>query len=155
ARAVFEAIEQARVEAIGAKRMDGVAANLTAMLEDRYHRNFADVSDRADAPLEDALAMMVRERLTGMEPPPAARKLVDLWRDYVETRSTRELHRLSEEIEDQRGFAEAMHDLLTSLDMGEEQFSDRDEDDDKNEDEENSDQSDEQNAAEGDDSDDG
>jgi cobaltochelatase CobT len=155
ARAVFEAIEQARVEAIGAKRMDGVAANLTAMLEDRFHRNFADVSDRSDAPLEDALAMMVRERLTGMEPPPAARKLVDLWRDYVESRSTRELNRLSEEVEDQRGFAEAMHDLLTSLDMGEEQFSDRDEEDDKNDDEEDSDQSDEQNAAEGDDSEDG
>ena len=155
ARAVFEAIEQARVEAIGAKRMDGVAANLAAMLEDRFHRNFADVSERADAPLEDALAMMVRERLTGMEPPPAARKLVDLWRNYVESRSTRELNRLTEEIDDQRGFAEAMHDLLTSLDMGEEQFSDRDEDDDKAEDEDNSDQSDEQNAAEGDDSEEG
>lgn len=155
ARAVFEAIEQARVEAIGAKRMDGVAANLAAMLEDRFHRNFADVSERADAPLEDALAMMVRERLTGMEPPPAARKLVDLWRDYVESRSTRELNRLTEEIDDQRGFAEAMHDLLTSLDMGEEQFSDRDEDDEKDEDEDNSDQSDEQNAAEGEDSEEG
>ena len=155
ARAVFEAIEQARVEAIGAKRMDGVAANLAAMLEDRFHRNFADVSERADAPLEDALAMMVRERLTGMEPPPAARKLVDLWRDYVESRSTRQLNRLTEEIDDQRGFAEAMHDLLTSLDMGEEQFSDRDEDDEKDEDEDNSDQSDEQNAAEGKDSEEG
>jgi cobaltochelatase CobT len=155
ARAVFEAIEQARVEAIGAKRMDGVAANLAAMLEDRFHRNFADVSERADAPLEDALAMMVRERLTGMEPPPAARKLVDLWRDYVESRSTRQLNRLTEEIDDQRGFAEAMHDLLTSLDMGEEQFSDRDEDDEKDEDEDNSDQSDEQNAAEGEDSEEG
>ncbi len=155
ARAIFEAVEQARVEAIGAKRMDGVAANLTAMLEDRFHKNFADVSERGDAPLEDALAMMVRERLTGMEPPPAARKLVDLWRDYVETRSNRQLDRLADEVDDQRGFAEAMHELLTSLDMGEEQFSDRDEDD-KNEDEdENPDQADEQNAAESEDSEDG
>jgi cobaltochelatase CobT len=155
ARAVFEAVEQARVEAIGARRMDGVAANLTAMLEDRFHKNFADVSERADAPLEDALAMMVRERLTGMEPPPAARKLVDLWREYVESRSTRELNRLADEIDDQRGFAEAMHDLLTSLDMGEEQFSDREEDDDKDEDDENPDQSDEQNAADSQESEDG
>jgi cobaltochelatase CobT len=155
ARAVFEAVEQARVEAIGARRMDGVAANLTAMLEDRFHKNFADVSERADAPLEDALAMMVRERLTGMEPPPAARKLVDLWREYVESRSTRELNRLADEIDDQRGFAEAMHDLLTSLDMGEEQFSDREEDDDQDEDDENPDQSDEQNAADSQESEDG
>jgi cobaltochelatase CobT len=155
ARAVFEAIEQARVEAIGARRMDGVAANLTAMLEDRFHKNFADVSERADAPLEDALAMMVRERLTGMEPPPAARKLVDLWREYVESRSNRELDRLAEEIDDQRGFAEAMHDLLTSLDMGEEQFSDRDEDESKDEDEQNQDQSEEQSAADSQESEDG
>src|SRR5690606_9820733 len=155
ARAVFEAIEQARVEAIGARRMDGVAANLTAMLEDRFHKNFADVSERADAPLEDALAMMVRERLTGMEPPPAARKLVDLWREYVESRSNRELDRLADEIDDQRGFAEAMHDLLTSLDMGEEQFSDRDEDESKDEDEQNQDQSEEQSAADSEESEDG
>src|SRR5690606_28935827 len=155
ARAIFEAIEQARVEAIGAKRMDGVAANLTAMLEDRFHKNFADVSERADAPLEDALAMMVRERLTGMEPPPAARKLVDLWRDYIEARSNRQLDRLTDEIDDQRGFAEAMHELLTSLDMGEEQFSDREEDDRNEDDDENSDQADEQNAAESEDSEDG
>ena len=155
ARAVFEAVEQARVEAIGARRMDGVAANLTAMLEDRFHKNFADVAERADAPLEDALAMMVRERLTGMQPPPAARKLVDLWREYVESRSNRELNRLADEIDDQRGFAEAMHELLTSLDMGEEQFSDREEDDGKDEDDENPDQSDEQNAADSQDSEDG
>jgi cobaltochelatase CobT len=155
ARAVFEAIEQARVEAIGAKRMDGVAANLTAMHEDRFHKNFADVTNRDDAPIEDALAMMVRERLTGMEPPPAARRLVDLWRDYIESRSTRELDRLTDEIDDQRGFAEAMHELLTSLDMGEEQFSERDEEDNEDEEEQDEQQSDEQNAAEGDDSDDG
>jgi cobaltochelatase CobT len=155
ARAVFEAVEQARVEAIGARRMEGVAANLTAMLDDRFHKNFADVSERADAPLEDALAMMVRERLTGMKPPPAARKLVDLWREYVESRSTRELDRLADEIDDQRGFAEAMHELLTSLDMGEEQFSDREEDDGKDEDDQNPDQADEQNAADSEDSDDG
>ena len=38
AKAIFEAVEQARVEAIGARRMNGVASNLSAMLEDRYHR---------------------------------------------------------------------------------------------------------------------
>ena len=38
ARGVFEAVEQARVEAIGARRMSGVAKNLTAMLDDHFHR---------------------------------------------------------------------------------------------------------------------
>src|SRR5438874_12494198 len=80
ARAVFEAVEQARVEAIGARRMQGVAQHLSAMLDERFHRGkFDQISERADAPIEDALALMVRERLTGMAPPPAAKKLVDLW----------------------------------------------------------------------------
>src|SRR5271166_5044033 len=35
ARSLFDAVEQARVEAIGARRMEGVASNLTAMLDDR------------------------------------------------------------------------------------------------------------------------
>jgi cobaltochelatase CobT len=156
ARAVFEAVEQARVEAIGARRMRGVAGNIAAMLEDRYHRgNYSDVNDRADAPLEDALAMMVRERMTGLEPPPAARKLVDLWRDYVLSRSNRELDRLVDEIDDQRGFAEALHDLLTSLDMGEDQFSDRGEEGEDDEDQQQPQQANEKNAAEGADAEEG
>ena len=66
ARAVFDAVEQARVEAIGARRMSGVARNLSAMLDDKFHRGkFDDITDRADAPIEEAIAMMVRERLTG------------------------------------------------------------------------------------------
>ena len=63
ARAVFEAVEQARIEAIGARRMDGVAKNLNAMLDDRFHRGkFNEITERADAPIEDALALMVRDR---------------------------------------------------------------------------------------------
>ncbi len=69
ARAVFDAVEQARVEAIGARRMTGVAKNLSAMLDDRFHRGkFDEITDRADAPIEEAVALMVRERLTGIEP---------------------------------------------------------------------------------------
>ena len=53
ARAVFDAVEQARVESIGSRRMEGVADNLDAMLEDRYHRGgkYEDITDRADAPI--------------------------------------------------------------------------------------------------------
>src|SRR6476660_8662733 len=88
ARGVFEAVEQARVEAIGSRRMAGVAQNLSAMLDDHFHRGkFEDITDRADAPIEDALAMMVRERLTGLSPPPAAKKLVDLWRSFIEDKA--------------------------------------------------------------------
>ena len=128
ARAVFEAVEQARVEAIGARRMSGVAKNLTAMLDDRFHRGkYDDVSDRADAPIEDALAMLVRERLTGQAPPPAARRLVALWRPLLEDRAGKNLDKLEKLIENQSRFGDAIHDLLDCLDMGEDRSSDSDE----------------------------
>ncbi|HVI29808.1 cobaltochelatase subunit CobT [Hansschlegelia sp.] len=126
ARAVFDAVEQARVEAIGARRMAGSATNLAAMLEDRYHRGpYADVTDRADAPLEDAVALMVRERLTGRKPPESARKLVELWRPWIEEKAGANLSRLDKVLEDQNAYARTIRDLLTSLDMGEELASDR------------------------------
>ncbi len=132
ARAVFEAIEQARVESIGARRMEGVAHNLTAMLDDRFHRGkFDEITDRADAPIEDALAMMVRERLTGQAPPVAARKLVDLWRPWIEDRAGRDLDRLEKFVENQRRFADAVHDLLDSLDMGDDRSRDAEDEDDE------------------------
>jgi cobaltochelatase CobT len=130
ARAVFEAVEQARVEAIGARRMQGVAGNLAAMLDDRFHRGkFDDISDRADAPIEDALALMVRERLTGRAPPPAARKLVDLWRPWIEDRAGRDLDRLEKFVDNQRRFADCIHDLLDSLDMGDDRGRDSEDED--------------------------
>jgi cobaltochelatase CobT len=135
-RAVFEAVEQARVEAIGARRMDGVKLNLTAMLEEKYHRaKFDDVTDRADAPIEDALALMVRERLTGQAPPPSAKKLVDLWRATIEDRAGKKLDLLEEVLEDQRHFGDAVHDLLEALEMGEDRSTDSEDQDEDGEEE--------------------
>jgi cobaltochelatase CobT len=135
ARAVFEAVEQARVEAIGARRMNGVAQNLAAMLDDRFHRGkFDQITERADAPIEDALALMVRERLTGMGPPPAARKLVDLWRPLIEERAGRDLDRLESLVEDQRQYSDVVHDLLDALEMGEDRSRDSEEEDEGEED---------------------
>ena len=135
ARAMFDAIEQARVEAIGTRRMSGVADNLSAMIEDRYHRGgkYEDITDRADAPLEDAVALMVRERLTGLKPPAAAAKIVDLWRDHIEDKAGRDLDGMLKRIENQRDFARAVRDLLSSLDMSDESALDRDEQDEEDE----------------------
>lgn len=134
ARAVFDAVEQARVEAIGSRRMAGVAKNLTAMLDDKFHRGkFDDITDRADAPIEEAIAMIVRERLTGQTPPPAAKKLVDLWRPIIEDKAGRGLDRLEFLLEDQARFGDAVHDLLDSLDMGEDRNRDSEEDDEDSE----------------------
>jgi len=139
ARAVFDAVEQARVESIGARRMSGMAGNITAMLEDRYHRGgrYEEITDRADAPLEDALALMVRERLTGLKPPKAAEKVVELWREQIEAKAGGDLDRLTKTIEDQRGFARTVRDMLAALDMAEQTA----QGDEQDEDEDNQDQS--------------
>src|SRR6202000_2761866 len=118
ARGVFEAVEQARVEAIGARRMSGVAKNLTAMLDDHFHRGkYDEITDRADAPLSDALAMLVRARLTGMAPPAAAKKMVDLWRPLLEDKIGARLDQLARVTEDQSKFGDMIHDLLSRLDL--------------------------------------
>ena len=121
ARAVFDAVEQARVEAIGSRAMEGMGDNLGEMLEDKYLRaNLADVTDRADAPLEDAVALLVREKITGRAPPRSAEALVDLWRDWIEERAGDDFDKLGEQLDDQEAFAKATRDLISDLEMGDE-----------------------------------
>jgi cobaltochelatase CobT len=148
ARAVYDAVEQARVEAIGSRRLEGVAANITAMLEDRYHRGgkYENITDRADAPMEDAVALMVRERLTGQKPPPAAARIVELWREHIEARAGKNLDGLLGSLENQRHFARSVRDLLSSLDMADETPLDQD---DESDEDENQAQDDEQQPSEG------
>ncbi|HVD82677.1 MAG TPA: cobaltochelatase subunit CobT, partial [Bradyrhizobium sp.] len=147
ARGVFEAVEQARVEALGSRRMSGVAKNLTAMLDDHFHRGkFDEITDRADAPLSDALAMLVRERLTGLAPPAAARKMVDLWRPHLEDRIGTRLDRLDRLAEDQVKFGDAVHDLLSALDLGDDRNAEADEDENQDD---NRDGENDQSGAEG------
>jgi cobaltochelatase CobT len=118
ARAVFEGIEQARVEAIGARRMEGVAANLAARLEQRYERTrLAEATDRAEAPLPDALALLVRERLTGARPPAKARAIVNLWRPWVEGRARTLLDRMPDTLFDQDAFGRLARELLAALNL--------------------------------------
>ncbi len=121
ARGIFDAVEQARCDAIGCLHLDGMRHNLSAMLEDRYHRGpYENVTDRADAPLEDALALMVRERLTGMKPPESANNIVEAWRPWIEQRVGRDLDDLAGQVNDQKAFGMAIRDVLTALDIAEE-----------------------------------
>jgi len=121
AKAVFEAVERARIEALGANRMPGMAANLTARIEDQYgHGRYAEITERADAPLEDALALIVREHLTGAAPPKTAKAMVELWRPWIEERAGRTLTRLGKVVEDQASFGRELRSILKTLDLSEE-----------------------------------
>jgi cobaltochelatase CobT len=136
ARAVFEAIEQARVEAIGATRMEGVAANLTARIEQRYERSrFAEVAERSEAPLPDALGLLVRETLTGQTPPAKARAIVNLWRPWIEGRARSVLERMPEMLSDQEAFGRLTRDLLAALNLADQLDQQQDEDKASNENE--------------------
>ena len=118
ARGVFEAIEQARVEAIGARRMEGVAANLKARMEQRYARSrVTEQTERSEAPLSDALALLVRERLSGLAPPTKARALVNLWRPWVEDRARVLLDRMPDTLFDQEAYGRLARELLAALNL--------------------------------------
>ena len=118
--AMFEAAEQARVEAIGALAMKGVANNLTAGLESRLNaRGLAKARVRADVPIADALGLIVREKLTGEAPPESGRKAADLWREFIEQRAGKDLDKLGETIRDQKAFARITRTILKDLNFGE------------------------------------
>src|SRR5690606_20748369 len=108
ARAAFDALEQARCEALGCMRMPGMAGNIAEMLEDRLFRaNLAEVSNRGDAPLAEVLGLMLRERVAGVAVPPSGNAMVDLWRAEIEERAGESLTALSGRFEDQEAFSRA------------------------------------------------
>lgn len=151
ARAIFDAVEQARVEAIGSRMMAGVADNIGTMLEDKYVKaNLADVRDRADAPIEEALALMVREKLTGRAVPKSGERLVDLWRPWVQDKAGANLDGLAGKLEDQQAFARVVRDMLVSMEMAEE-LGDDQESEDTEDDAENQPQGEEQSEEGGED----
>jgi len=120
-QAVFEAVEQARIEAIGANNLGGVRKNLTTVLELSLERKgLARIQDRANAPLADIVSLMVRERLTGQQPPEPVRPLVDMFRAEIEAKAGPDLERLLSSIDDQAAFAKVTKAILRDLDMGDE-----------------------------------
>jgi cobaltochelatase CobT len=117
--AVFEALEQARTDAIGANALGGVRANLAAALEGEIERkglNRPEIQLRA--PMADVLGLLVRERLTGDAPPDGARALVDHYRGEIEHRAGKDLDRLTASIDDQPAFARIARSIIRELDLG-------------------------------------
>lgn len=135
ARAVFDAVEQARVEAIGSRAMAGVAQNITSMLEDKYAKaNLAEVTEQSEAPLEEALALMVREKLTGQPVPKSGERMVELWRPWVEDKAGGDFEGLLGSLEDQQAFARMVRHMLASLEMAEEYGDDQETEDNEDQD---------------------
>jgi len=121
ARRMFDIIEQIRVESLGARDMAGVARNLAARLEESCRAGgLAEVAERDDGQLAEALQLLVRERLTGAPLPAAAAGLADLWRPWLGQRIGPLLARLEERMDDQERFASTVREVMHALDIAEE-----------------------------------
>jgi cobaltochelatase CobT len=118
ARLVFDAIEQARVEALGSRAMAGVRANLAHAMEMRLRSDpLTRARTRAEVPLASALGLIVRERLTGDRPPVIAEGGLALVRDWIEERAGADLDALGLTLDDQGAFARMASRLLEDLEL--------------------------------------
>ena len=116
AKAIFDAAETARVEAIGANQMDGVAQNLTARLNKKYSTSTIGAPDSGDdSSVVDAVRLMVREALTGEAPPASTAMVMDLWRPWINSRAGDLLQEMRSCEENQSGFAELSRRLISAL----------------------------------------
>ena len=115
---VFEAVEQARVEAVGSTVLAGVRANMNAALLTRLEKTGAlRVTEAERVPVAEAVALLVRERLTGQRAPDGAGALLDLVRTELEAKAGPAIAALAEVAEDQAAFAVRLRDVLRALDL--------------------------------------
>ena len=118
ARSVFDALETARVEALGARAMEGVRGNLAHFVEARTR---GDAIGRArtaeEVPLATAVGLIARQRLTGAEPPSSAAPGLALVTTWIEDTAGAELDALALTIDDQRAFGEMARRLLEDLEL--------------------------------------
>jgi len=150
ARSVFDALETARVEALGTRAMDGVGSNLQHWIEARV-RGDAIVRARSleEVPLATAVGLLARQRMTGQPPPDAARSGLGLVEAWIEQKAGAELDALALTIDDQAAFATLARRLLEDLDLADAEDSDQspeDGGDDDQEDHEGEDQAEDPDA---------
>lgn len=161
AKAIFEAAERARVEAIGARHMKGVGVNLEAALNQRYENRQIDAPGSADdAGIAEVVRLMLREQLTGAPPPKNLSMVMDLWRPWVRHRAGDVIDQLGDSLDDQSAFAELSRRLIGALesDLGDaasDQDNDSDNDDDQDDNGDSQSEQDGEQSAVGEDASDG
>ena len=118
ARAVFDAIETVRVEALGSRGMAGIAANLDHALDMRMRSDpISRAKAKDEVPVSTAVALILRERLTGQAPPASAEAGLALVRDWIEQAGGADMDALGLVIDDQKAFATLATRLLEDLSL--------------------------------------
>ncbi|MCD2316651.1 cobaltochelatase subunit CobT [Sphingomonas sp. IC-11] len=116
ARAVFDAVEGARVEALGSRGYQGITDNLAHALDVRLRADpITRARTRDEVPLSTALGLLVREALTGEQSPAAAAAGLALVRDWIAERA--DLSNLALALDDQRAFQSLAMKLLEDLEL--------------------------------------
>lgn len=155
AQSVYEAIEQARVEAIGATKMPGVAQNLAATLDDHYTKCRLSLSaNDEDIPYGDIMRLLVRERLTHAHPPEITNEVVNQFRTRIEAKAALHLDELIDNMNDQEAFSLLSRKIIADLDLAVDfKGEDKNKSPASDDDEQNQDNSDEDSTEDGEDGD--
>jgi len=136
ARDLYEAMETARCEAVGARDMPGTATNIDAKItQDAARLGFERITSTADAPLPAAAGYLIRHLATGRDMPPGAQNVMDLWRGFIEEQAGGTLERVQDILGDQAGFARLVRRIIEDLGYGDQLGEDPDASDDSDEDE--------------------
>ena len=157
ARDIYDAMETARCEAVGARLMPGTAGNIDAKIAHEADRKgYSQITQAADAPLPVAAGYLVRHLATGRAMPRGAANVMDLWRGFIEEQAGGTLENLDHVLADQAAFARMTRKVIADLGYGDQLGDDPDAGDDEetSEAEEDQDQPD-STGEEQDDSDDG
>ncbi|MFW2588275.1 cobaltochelatase subunit CobT [Sagittula sp. SSi028] len=134
ARELYDAMETARCEAMGAREMPGTAGNIDAKIgHDAARKGYGQITDRAEAPLPVAAGYLIRHLATGRDLPPEATNVMELWRDYVEGQAGETLGDIDEVLSDQSAFAKFARKMITDLGYGDQLGEDPDSMDDESE----------------------
>ena len=132
AKDIYEAMETARCEALGARDMPGTAGNIDAKIKSETDSlGYREIKDRSDAPLAAAAGFLVRNLATGRELPEGAQNVLNLWRDFLEDQAGKTIGNISEQLEDQSQFAKFVRQVITDLGYGDQLGKDPDNMDDE------------------------
>ncbi len=131
AREIFESMETARCEAVGARAMPGTATNIDAKIAHEAERKgYGQITNSAEAPLPVAAGYLVRHLATGRPLPKAAANVMDLWRGFMEEQAAGTLRTLDDVLTDQSAFARLARQMISDLGYGDQLGDDPDRQDD-------------------------
>jgi cobaltochelatase CobT len=135
ARDIYEAMETARCEAMGARHMPGTASNIDVKIRNEaIRRGYDQMKSSSEAPLAAAAGYLVRQMATGRPLPEGAANVAELWRGFIEAEAGETLENLDEKIADQAEFARFARQIITDLGYGDQLGDDPDQLDDDQDD---------------------